>query len=83
VRDYRDLGLFYSIEPWDELRGDVRIGQLCAQLASAFGTKGRKPRPIDFMPFFKGRQGQTPEQMDRARRQFVSQHPNLFVKVVS
>jgi hypothetical protein len=39
-----------TLEPIGEIRGDFRIGQLCAMVA-AFG--GKEQRPKDFMPFLE------------------------------
>ena len=82
IRDYMELARFYCVEPWDGLRGELATGIQTAVIAGMF-SKGRQPKPTDFTPFVKARRGQTPEQMDMVRRQFVASNPGLFVKADS
>jgi hypothetical protein len=48
------------LEPIGEIRGDFRVGQLCAMVA-AIGSSGKSsPSPGDYMPFLD--QGEQPVQ---------------------
>lgn len=43
---------YYGIEPWCEQRADLRMGIICATMANAWSSKGRRMKPMDFMPRF-------------------------------
>lgn len=78
ARDHAELAKFYSVEPWDEMRGDVRTGHLTAVVASAFAGKGAAPKPIDFMPFVKRQRATDADDVNRARALFERLHPERF-----
>jgi hypothetical protein len=62
---------FYQVEPWGEVRGDLRMAIATSALVNCWTGKGRKSKPSDFLPDFYGeqratftpRQRQTPQQM--------------------
>jgi len=53
--EFSEWCAYFSLEPFGEERGDIRIAQLCALVANAVGVKGRKSKPEDFMPFSEKR----------------------------
>lgn len=59
---------WYQIEPWGEIRGDLRMGILASALVNMWSAKGRRTTPADFLPNFQQttftpRARQTPQQM--------------------
>ena len=51
--DFQRLADYYRVDPWDQRRGDLRVGILTATIAQMFGGKkgARGYTPADFMPF--------------------------------
>jgi hypothetical protein len=45
---------FYQVEPWGEVRGDLRMAILASALVNCWTGKGRKTTPADFLPDFYG-----------------------------
>jgi hypothetical protein len=41
---------WYQLEPWGEVRGDLRMGILASSLVNMWISKGSKTKPVDFMP---------------------------------
>lgn len=41
---------WYQLEPWGELRGDLRMGILASSLVNMWVSKGHKTTPGDFLP---------------------------------
>jgi len=76
-RDYRELARFYAAEPWDEMRGDVRNGILCAIVAAFAGAKNAKPG--DFMPFVETKDsGPSADDVGVMRRAFEARNAGMF-----
>jgi len=44
---------FYSLEPFDDLRADLRAGIISSTIANAHRTKGKAFKPSDFMPYLE------------------------------
>jgi len=49
LRDYLELAAYYTVEPWGELRGDVRTAIQSSLITQLFCKKGVPPER--FMPF--------------------------------
>ena len=78
ARDHMELVRFYGIEPWDEMRGDVRTAQLSMIVASALSSKGKRFKLSDFMPFLKRRVRMSARELLRVRDRFKAQNPDRF-----
>ena len=78
ARDLAELARFYSVEPWDEMRGDVRTAQLSLIVASALSSKGKRFKLQDFMPFLKRAYRMTADELNRVRKRYLAQHPDRF-----
>lgn len=64
-REFIDWQIMYGIEPWGELRSDLRMGILASAVLAPHAKKGKEPKPKDFMPDFtesKADRKQTPQQ---------------------
>ena len=53
-REFAEWVAEYRIEPWGELRSDLRAGIIASAALAPWSKKGREPRPIDLMPKFGG-----------------------------
>jgi hypothetical protein len=78
ARELAEWRAYYELEPWDEMRGDLRNAMLMALLANINRKKGAQPfRPSDFMPDFERasagpKEAMSDEQMEAAFRAFAA-----------
>ena len=71
---------YQRIEPWGEMRADLRMGILACVMASPHVKKGTRLKPSDFMPDFTGKsKKQTSEQMMATMKAFAAAH-NAAIK---
>ena len=65
---------FYQMEPFGEVRDDYRMAILASVVANCHrGKKGRKAKPMDFMPKFGEDKEQTPEEMQAKLKRALMQ----------
>ena len=68
-REFHEWIEFDGIAPIGESRADLRHGIACASAANLWAGKGRKAKPVDFIPWLKSeRKPQTTEQMKNILR---------------
>lgn len=51
-REFAEWVAEYRIEPWGEIRSDLRMGIIASATLAPWSKKGQEPRPIDLMPKF-------------------------------
>jgi len=56
VAEYRSWMDFYQVEPWGDLRADLRAGIIASTFVRLMGAKGARPKPLDFMPIVAAQQ---------------------------
>lgn len=61
AREFMEWRTFYSIEPWGELRRDMRMASLCHVTASAGASGAKKLSMRDFMPNIELNDGECEE----------------------
>ena len=76
-RELSEWMAYARLEPWGELRDDLRIGQVCATLANINRTKrsGRVFKPEDFMGYLAREvRRDDPHRVSRELRAAFSRH---------
>ena len=64
-RELAEWAAFYQVEPFGEIREDLRAGIIAATTANCHRGKGGKPfEPKDFMPLIE-KAGQSEDEMKR------------------
>lgn len=62
-RELSEWAAFWRLEPWGDMRADLRAGIIASTVANVMsGKKGRTTTPADFMPY-QEKQEQTEEDM--------------------
>lgn len=62
-REFAEWVAEYRIEPWGEIRSDLRAGIVASAALAPYCKRGQEPRPIDLMPKF-GKQATRPKQSE-------------------
>ena len=53
-REFAEWGAFYGMEPFGDIRADIRSAMICKMIADAFRGKDSQPTQVsDFMPRFE------------------------------
>jgi len=53
-REFAEWVAEFRLEPWGEIRSDLRAGIVASAALAPWCKKGHEPRPIDMMPKFGG-----------------------------
>ncbi len=69
-QELQELEALYQLDPWGEIRADLRAGIIASACVSPYLKPGRKMSPKDFMPDFGGKQV---KQQDHAEMKAVAE----------
>ena len=71
-RQYLEWLAFYNLEPWGEHRGDLRAGIIASTIANVNRGKNQEAvEPLDFMPYQKQAQEQSPDEIKFSLRSIL------------
>ncbi|KKL07299.1 hypothetical protein LCGC14_2587410 [marine sediment metagenome] len=79
-REYAEWVAEYRIEPWGEIRSDLRAGIIASATLAPYCKKGQEPKPIDFMPKFDKQARTRPRQSEAEMKAIWAQAVAGFAK---
>lgn len=79
-REFAEWVAEYRIEPWGEIRSDLRAGIIASSVLAPYCKKGQGPRPIDLMPNFGDKRTTRPRQSEAEMRAVMVRAAAGFAK---